>query len=177
MRENGHRGMRQKVVRALRALDAFPLENLLSRGTPDICYADGLIECKVADRPRRAGTPVRVPDFTREQRTTLLRRSRVTCNVRVLLLLGRDWILLPGGWAAENLGYVVEEELWRSAEAGWRGALDEEELRCCLRENDSFSRGTGPAPPSGKRPSTSGSRATVTRRWSPPPSEPARPSS
>lgn len=140
MKETGPRGMRTTVLKALKRLDAFAVENLLDRGTPDICYADGLIELKVAVRPKRDG-PVRVRKFTREQRCVILRRSRVSSNVRVLLLLEKDWFLLPGGWAAEQLGNVREEELWRNAERAWRGKLGDLELLQFLQARNFISLG------------------------------------
>lgn len=121
--------MRQRVVRALRPLDAFSVENCVRAGTPDVNFTDGWIELKqVAKRPVRSTTTVRLPHFTPQQRVFLRKRWHVGGKAFVLLLLEGEWFLFDGCWAARCLGDVTYATLKTSALRYWLTGLNETEL-------------------------------------------------
>lgn len=95
MRESQARSL---VVRALRSLDAIPVENALSAGTPDISHVLGWIELKVW----RSKTGLR--HFRPAQRAWLTRRALAGGVVHVLIVDEcNEWWLFDGLWAATNL--------------------------------------------------------------------------
>lgn len=99
--------MRQWVTQtALREWGALAIENLLSKGTPDVFCTRGAVELKEAAVPKRAETVVRVRHFSPEQRSTLVGMHARGWRLAVVLRLGRSWIMLPALWAAEYLGRV-----------------------------------------------------------------------
>lgn len=127
--------MRQRVVRALRPLDAFSVENAMRAGTPDVNFTDGWIELKqIGKRPGRDETPVRVPHFTPQQRVFLRRRWHRGGKAFVLLLLDGEWLLFDGCWAARFLGDVNYATLSAHALAHWMTGLNETELLECISE-------------------------------------------
>lgn len=127
--------MRYRVIRALKPLDAIPVENVVGRvGCPDVNYIGGWMELKW-DRswPVRGG-PLRVPHFTEDQRRWLRRRARRGGSVWVLLQVRREWILMSGVWAAERLGYATRDELIEGSHRCWLTGLKNQELVECLTE-------------------------------------------
>jgi hypothetical protein len=99
--------MRGRVVAALRPLGAIAVENVACPGTPDVAHVLGWIELKQISRwPARAETPLRVPHFRPEQRLWIRRWCCAAGpgSVTVLLRVGKEWLLLPGPWAADHLG-------------------------------------------------------------------------
>lgn len=141
MKENGRNGMRPRVVRALRPLDAWSVENTIGEGTPDVNFTDGWIELKqIGKRPVRKETPVRVHHFTTEQRVKLRRRWHKGGKAFVLLLLDGEWLLFDGCWAARFLGDVNYDTLALHALAHWVTGLNEMELLECISETSPLSR-------------------------------------
>jgi hypothetical protein len=125
--------MRSRVVKGLRALDAVAVENPARPGTPDVNYIEGWIELKQLPRwPAKRDTVVKCSHFRTGQRIWIKRRARAGGQVHVLLQVGSDWLLLPGAWAAQNLGRVSLVELIENAERVWHGRLNTKELRQCL---------------------------------------------
>ena len=114
----GELPFRRGLVAALAPLDAFPVENGASPGTPDVNYIDGWIEVKLVDDwPKRAATPVRIKHFTPEQRATLLQRC--LRGGRAFLLVYRpdnnEVYIFDGMYAAHAVGNVTELELRKHA--------------------------------------------------------------
>lgn len=125
--------MRQRVVRGLRSLDAISVENAARAGTPDVNYVEGWIELKQLGRwPRDADAVVLCRHFRVGQRVWIKRRARAGGRVHVLLQVGRDWLLLPGREAAEELGHVTRGRLEELAVRVWHGKIDMKELKTCL---------------------------------------------
>lgn len=127
--------MRPRVVRALRRLDAIPVENPVWPGTQDVNFADGWIELKwLREWPARPHTIVTVDHFTAGQRLRQRQRSLVGGNTWLLLQVRQEWLLFRGQVAADILGRVPRQELIERAHAYWpRGLNDEELLRCVSR--------------------------------------------
>lgn len=92
------------LMPALRGLHGVRIENALSEGLPDINFCMGWIESKVAKRPKRDTTVVRVDHFTGEQRAFAVRRRSLGGAVFVALNIDGDFALLDGLEAAEHLG-------------------------------------------------------------------------
>ena len=66
--------MRQRLVAALKPLDAVPIENRLRAGTPDVNYIGGWMELKwLRSWPVRDGV-ISLPHYTNGQRLWLRRR-------------------------------------------------------------------------------------------------------
>ena len=128
--------MRKRVVKALAAFDARPIDGVTTdQGVPDVECLLGWIELKHLPRfPARAGTPVRVPHFTREQRGWLRRRWRAGGHAYLLLGVGtRDdktaqWFLFQGDVAADRLGDMDRMELAAGCIAWWPNGLHDEVL-------------------------------------------------
>ena len=104
--------MRRRLVKALKSLDAVPIENSVAKGTPDVNYLFGWIELKwLRAWPLRPTTPVRIDHFTKEQRLWLRRREFRGGNAFLLLQCRKEWLLLSGTVAAEVVGHSTKEEL------------------------------------------------------------------
>jgi len=129
--------MRGKVVKALRGLDGFAVENPCLPGTPDLNYIDGWIELKWLPRwPAQERSRVSVPHFTPQQRLFLTERWRKGGSVFLLLQVRTDWLLFTGPVAAEHLGRVPRRELERVACAAWRTQVNmKRELGAALRRH------------------------------------------
>ncbi len=124
---------RARVVRGLADLHAVAVENPVMPGTPDVNYVEGWLELKCLSRwPRGEETPVRVPHFRREQRIWIRRRALRGGRVHVLLQVERDWLLLPGQWAADRLGEAPRAELIHHARGVWFNKMNMKELVQCL---------------------------------------------
>ena len=112
--------MRQRVVKALKPLDAFSVENPCRPGTPDVNYMEGWMELKHKyEWPKRAATTVRLDHFTPQQRLCLMKRWHAGGNSFLLLQVGDDWLLFDGDVAAEKVGRVNKEELYIIAKVTW----------------------------------------------------------
>ncbi len=125
--------MRQRVVKALKVLDAISVENAVGAGTPDVNYIEGWIELKqMEDWPPRGGH-LRVPHFSPHQRVWLRRRYKKGGNVYLLLQVKREWFLFAGDVAAACLGEVPAATLRDCALHYWPKGLVAEELVECLK--------------------------------------------
>jgi hypothetical protein len=112
--------MRQRVVKALKPLDAWSVENPCRPGTPDVNYIEGWIELKWLDNwPKRSSTVVRLDHFTPQQRLHLARRWNLGGNAYLLLQVGQDWLLFNGEEAAKIVGKVPKSELEEACQARW----------------------------------------------------------
>ena len=109
-------GMRQRVVKALKSLDAISVENSVYPGTPDVNYIGGWIELKwVRSWPKRESTPLRLPHFTPQQRVWLQRRERKGGHAFVFLQVANDYLLFDASTAADLLGETPRHELLEAA--------------------------------------------------------------
>lgn len=125
----GEQNQRQRVVQALRSIDAVSVENPAYPGTPDVNTIHCWIECKCEKEwPKRADTPFRLPHFTQQQRVWLLRRCRKGGKAYVLLQVANDWLLFDGERAANGLGTWTRTECETNALRVWAGGLNEKEL-------------------------------------------------
>jgi hypothetical protein len=123
------------IMKALRSLDPHRVENVISSGTPDIEFIGGWIECKVLPAwPRLPHTPVRVPLFTPQQRLWLRRRRNAGGRAWVVLQVGRDYLLIDGRLAADNLGKFYRKTLILMAKAMWTGSINGAELLSIVRQ-------------------------------------------
>lgn len=88
--------MRRQVTSLLRdaGLDPQAVESAVSPGMPDINWVGGWIELKcVAEYPKRAETPIRVPHYTPQQKSWALRREAAGGKVHLLVKVDSDWYL------------------------------------------------------------------------------------
>jgi hypothetical protein len=114
------KGMRQRVVKALKGLDAISVENPAYPGTPDVNYIGGWLELKWKRCwPKGVDTPLKMPHFTPQQKVWLTRRSRKGGAAFVLLQVGQEYLLLMPDDAADFLG---NSPMWRLRKlAIWSG--------------------------------------------------------
>ncbi len=128
--------MRPTVVRALRSLDAWAVENRVKPGTPDVNYMEGWLELKwLRSWPRGADEgPVKIDHFTPQQRVTLKKRWRAGGHSWLLLQVKRDWLLFDGETAAAIVGRVSRVELFERAWRVWTKGLDRRDLIACLTQ-------------------------------------------
>ena len=130
--------MRQQVIQALKGYHPISVENLVYPGTPDINCTLGWIELKqVGAWPKRANTPLRVPHFTQQQRVWLRERhdasvDRALPGAYVLIVVDKDWILLPGYYASLHLGDLLKQQLLQ--ELHWTSTKEMKEglVKCLL---------------------------------------------
>jgi hypothetical protein len=122
--------MRQRVVRALKVLDAFSVENPAYPGTPDLNYVEGWIECKwLRHWPKRANTVVKLQhELMKHQQVWLERRRRAGGQAWVMLQCGREWLLFDGATAGRIIGQGTRQQLLDSASRVWTNGLVDEEL-------------------------------------------------
>jgi len=126
--------MRRRVNDILRRanLDPVSVENPAHPGTPDINFVEGWIELKQLERwPLKAEALVAVRHFTPQQRVWLKRRYQANGNVWLLLQVGDEWLIFNGAVAAECMGRVTRDELYRVASNFWN-PLNERGLLECL---------------------------------------------
>lgn len=123
------KSMRQRVVRALKSLDAMSVENSVRPGTPDVEYIGGWIELKSAEGwPKNPKTPLRIPHFTPLQRIWLSRRCRMGGMAWMLLRVGKEWLMLQGDVAAAVVGLTTKEQLVGACSFYWETAPSDAEL-------------------------------------------------
>lgn len=132
--------LRKRICSILRRhkLDPHAIENGTELGTPDVECIAAWIELKAVDGwPKRPGTPLRVPHFTREQRVWLTRRCFRGGRALVLMRVGaREHLLFRGDVAAKFLGHATRERLVEVALAHWPDGLIEEEFIRCVCESE-----------------------------------------
>lgn len=140
---SGEKNQRRKVIKALRRLDAYPIENTVGVGTPDVNYVGGWIELKSCDEwPKKPLTPLRIDHFTTDQRLWLEKRWRAGGACFLLLKVAQDWLLFAGPVAAEFVGHVDKETLFHKALHVWqvgvhlKGSEVGPRLLKCLSEHD-----------------------------------------
>ncbi len=96
--------MRQRLVAALRPLDAVPIENRLKAGTPDVNYIGGWMELKwLRSWPVRDGV-VLLPHFTIGQRLWLRRRGARGGVAMLVLQVGKQWLFFDWKYAYDYVG-------------------------------------------------------------------------
>lgn len=93
---------RATLVRALKPLNAIPVENRVKSGTPDVNYRGGWIECKRLGRwPSGADTnPVRFPHpLLQTQKIWIAKRTAVGGTVFLCTQVGAEWFFfnMPEG--------------------------------------------------------------------------------
>ena len=112
-----------RVKPRLAGLDPVRIECDSALGVPDVNCTLGWIELKQVqekDLPKRATTPLRIPHFTPQQRAWLARRSHFGGKCWVLILIGKDWLLIEGLTAATHLGKVTVKETYSRASHVWK---------------------------------------------------------
>lgn len=126
-------GMRSRVTKALRQLDAIAVENPVRPGTPDVNYVEGWIELKWLRKwPVNEETIVPFPHFTTQQRVFHLRRRMAGGNCWVMIQCRREWLLLTGEDAALHLGKTSYLQLCTLAHKVWQNGLIQKELVECV---------------------------------------------
>jgi hypothetical protein len=127
------RGQRATVIKALKPIGGFAVENSVGPGTPDVSYIGGWIELKwLRDWPKRSDTPVRFPHYTVKQRMWGQRYwDKGGCSW-LLLQRRREWLLFTAPVAAEYVGNVPRGDLYEVAFQHWTEGLNAKELRNCL---------------------------------------------
>lgn len=122
--------MRTKVVKHLRHLHAFAVENRVLPGTPDVSYIGGWIELKQIPKwPSDEHAVVKVPHFTPRQRAWLRMHHSRGGVCWVLLKCKQEWLLFDGQKAACHLGNVGKPELVGLATMYWPRGLKADEFR------------------------------------------------
>ena len=116
------RNVRSRVVKALKSLHGFAVENVCLPGTPDVNYAGGWIELKwLKSWPEKEGTPIRIPHYTNQQRVFAMKRDKAGERCWWLLNVEKtnDWLLLDGTVAAKLIGTATKSDLIAAAAVHW----------------------------------------------------------
>lgn len=118
MRESNYRS---RVVKLLASVCAFPVENEVADGAPDVCTTIGWIEMKRAARPRSSESRVCV-EVRNSQRVWHRRwRAHGGRSFFLTVISDADWYLHDGRWGAEHLGQADWQTFHDSAIANWTG--------------------------------------------------------
>lgn len=128
--------LRRNVLEILReaGLDAYPVENVVCPGMPDVNYVEGMIELKQLKAwPKRETTPVRIRHFTIGQKAWLAKRWAAGGNAYLLLEISKTFLLYNGN-DVYKIGTLTEKQLRELAASVWEGlpAL-RKELPLCLK--------------------------------------------
>jgi hypothetical protein len=128
--------MRRRVVKLLKPIGAFPVENPCLPGTPDINHWYGWIELKwVRSWPKRKNTIIRLTDFTLKQKRFLRNRWQGNQDAYLLVQINRtEWFLFKGN-TVDPLGQNFNrKEFCNHAFQHWTSTVDmESELIKCLQ--------------------------------------------
>jgi hypothetical protein len=135
---------RKDVVRALKSLHAFPVENPVYPGTPDVAFIGGWIELKKLDEwPKRATTKVRLDHYTIQQRAWARIHHHRGGKSFWLLRVQKEWLLLHGAVAAEVVGSLTKEELKGRAILYMSDGFNGDRLLKAIKEISDAGRHTG----------------------------------
>ena len=111
------------------------LEDKLSEGIPDLCYAIygkpgcGFIELKYkAAWPKRALTPLRIQHYTQEQKLWIGSMGDLSGSVFLLLQVAKEYLLFDSE-AAQYVGEYTRGELTADAMGHWLHSVDWDELQ------------------------------------------------
>lgn len=118
---------RSRIVELLAAIGAFPIENIVHDGTPDVGCVAGFIELKVAKRPRRESTRVEF-DLRPSQRIWLRKWREHGGRAWTLVRLEETVMLHDALWASEHMDRVSEEVLRANAVKVWETMPDQASL-------------------------------------------------
>lgn len=124
--------VRAFVVEALRRHCAFAVENYVHDGTPDVCCALGWIELKEVDGfPARDTSLVGVV-HRKAQRIWMRRWTHVGGSACVLTVVGGEWFIHDGAWAARHLARADVTTFRSAALTSWTSKPSPESLREAL---------------------------------------------
>lgn len=113
--------MRSIVVKMLRSLAAFPVENSVAQGQADVSCVAGWIELKVTQRPLLADQVVSI-DMRPSQRVWHRKWRRHGGRAWTLTRVNGvipSWYLHDGAWAADHLGLTTEDGMRESCIRYW----------------------------------------------------------
>lgn len=119
--------LRSEIVKMLRPLRAFPIENNADVGTPDICCIAGFIELKLGTRPVSHQSRV-VVDVRNAQKIWMSNWCRAGGKAWFLTIVDRLWLVHDGLWGADFLGKVTETTLKENAVWFYVGSPTDAEL-------------------------------------------------
>ena len=117
--------LQSKLIKDLYSIDAIPVDNPRHSGTADINYVEGWLELKwLSQWPSRKQTVVKIPSISPQQRVVWTKRSMAGGNIFVLLQVGfvrdrSEYLLFEAGGAAEYLGKLNREDLYKECLASW----------------------------------------------------------
>lgn len=131
---SAEKSMRKTLVRILKPLHAFSIENGVGLGTPDVGFAGGWIECKSLDAPAKPDTPIRAEHFTPQQKIWLTKHWAAGGVALMMAKVGPWWILLDAPTAVELVGKVPLGKLIDECINAWQSTPDRETLVDQLRE-------------------------------------------
>ena len=127
--------MRGTLVSKLKPIHAFPVENMVRAGVPDVAYTLGWIELKWARAwPVRDTTPFKVDHWTRAQQRWHMRQWDCGGTSFVLLQVRQEWLLLTGPNAVEYLGLVPRQNLIDRTILYWDKGMKWAQLRQFLSD-------------------------------------------
>jgi len=109
---------RANLVKALKVLGAFPVENRVKSGTLDVNYIGGWIECKYMGRwPVRADDqPVRFPHpLLQTQKIFIAKRAALNGTVLVCAQVAQEWFFWDGMFAVSNFEKMTRPEMRENA--------------------------------------------------------------
>lgn len=116
MKRRSETSVNKNVLRALRGLDPFRVENAVGPGTPDIAYVGGWIEDKYLPAwPKGETTPVRVPHYKPDQRAWHVRHRVAGGNVHVVIEIAGESMVYDAALAAQFLGFWTRREMYANA--------------------------------------------------------------
>jgi hypothetical protein len=113
-----------RILKALKHLNAFRVENACLPGTPDINFTHGWIEAKYLPRWPSKGGVVACRHFRPEQKAWHLKHALAGGVSYVVIQIDRTVLALDGKVAVMKLGSTTESELRALALGVWENKLD-----------------------------------------------------
>jgi hypothetical protein len=156
MKTSSESGMRKSITAEMRAQGMFAMavdNESCYPGTPDVYYcghvetqptpmmeragfvptfrhAQGWMELKIVkSAPAREATLVKVRAYTEQQRICHRAIAKAGGKIHMLVVVGLQWILLDGEWAADHLGKVPLLGLQSNARTVWTGGFRFAEIK------------------------------------------------
>ncbi len=130
--------MKPRVIRALKPLGAFCVENSVGTGTPDVNYIEGWIELKwLRALPVKQDTIVKIEHYNKGQKIFAVKRRRKGGQCWLLLLVKNQWLLFDGAVAAIHLNKSTAKQLFDVAHRVWPDGLNDKELVECISQKQS----------------------------------------
>lgn len=129
-------GMRSKLIRTLKSLDAVAVENPTNPGTPDVNYVDGWLELKwLRNWPKRPESVVQLEHYTPQQKLWIRRRTIAGGRCFLVLQCKREWLIFKHP-VTMDVGKLTRQQLYDQVMFRFDKGLDKKTFIEIITEKD-----------------------------------------